>query len=170
MPLTALVTVADVIKYVVLVPRKTKRFHTPYEATINTTLLRQFKVNISKLRLFLKQLKRAKWRRNNRYGLWLYTMKITKFGPIEFVIPIAIKSMDAIVNANGNDKQANGSIGEQTSFDGTENSYARLQNRAYYHSQVAVGDPIRSERTKRSHTTLTHHTKTNDNDSTVERI
>lgn len=36
----------------------------------------------------------------------------------------------------------------QTLFDGPEKSFARSQI-DYYHTQVAIGDPIRSKRTKR---------------------
>lgn len=62
---------------------------------------------------------------------------------------------DDITNVNNvNGKNGIAKVDDkQNSFDGSEDSYARLQNQAYYHSQVAVGDPIRSKRTKRMHRT-----------------
>lgn len=68
---------------------------------------------------------------------------------IEFVIPIGIKSM--VNEVNNKQTNRNGKNLLQSSFDGSESSYARLKDDAYYHSQVAVGDPIRSKRTKRTH-------------------
>lgn len=161
LPLTALVTFAEGETSVVSVLKPThlshfkviremKKFHTPREATVNTKLLRHIKANNknnSRFRLCLKRVKFAKWRRYFCYGF-----QLVKSEPTEFVIPIGIKSTDDIPNVNVNDGQVNAIEkvdDEQTSFDGSENSYARLQNEAYYHSQVAVGDPIRSKRIER---------------------
>lgn len=145
-----------------VIRRKIKRFHTTHESTINNMFLRQFEANNNKFRWCLKQMKLAKWRhRQSHYGIWLCSIQFSEFGPIEFVIPIDIKSMDNISNVYENDKQTNRiqKLDEQTTFDGSENSYARLQNNAYYHSQVAVGDPIRSKRMKRIRRTISYHTK-----------
>lgn len=125
-------------------------------------LLRQFIANKNKnnnenkFRLCLKQLKPAKLRQHFRYRIWLCTIQIAKFAA-----PIDIKSMDDIPNVHENDKQTNKieKADEQASFDGSENSYARLQNHAYYHSQVATGDPIRSKRIKRMQSKISHRTK-----------
>lgn len=124
--------------------------------------LRQFKTennSNNKFRLCSKQTKLAKWRRrHSRYGIWLCIVQFLAFGPMEFVIPIDVRAMDDTANVHGNDKQANKiqKIDEQFTFDGPEKSYARLQNNAYYHSQVAVGDPIRSKRKKRIRRTISY--------------
>lgn len=169
LPVTALVTFVEDKTSVVLVLKPThlshfkvkrgiKRFHISHEPTINTKLLRQLKANNNNNNLFrlcLKRVKLAKRRRHFCYRFRICTIHIVKFEPIEFVISIGIKSMDDNSNVNANDKQANGigKVDEQFPFDGSENSYERLQNEAYYHSQVAVGDPIRSKRIKRIHST-----------------
>lgn len=168
-PLTTLVTFPEGRTYAVsilkpthlshfkVMRRKFKRFHTTHEATVNAVSQHQFEANNNnnggggdddnqnKFRLCLKQLKLAKWRRrHSRNGIWRCRIKFAEFGPNEIIIPIEIKSMDNIPNVHATKK-----VDEQTTFDGSENSYARLKNGAYYRSQVAVGDPIRAKRIKR---------------------
>lgn len=183
-PLTTLVTFSEGKTYVVsilkpthlshfkVMRRKLKRFHTTHEATINAVSQPQFEANDNnddddtqnKFRLCLKQLRLAKWRRrHSRYGIWRCRFKFSELnsGPIEIVIPIEIKSMDNISNVHAGDKRVDRikKVDEQSAFDGSESSYARLKNDAYYHSQVAVGDPIRAKRIKRIRRTITYGTK-----------
>lgn len=140
--------------------RKFKRFHTTHEATVNAVSQHQFEANNtntndshSKFRLCLKQLKLAKWRRrHSRNGIWRCRIKFSEFGPNEIVVPFEIKSMDNISNADRIQKND-----KQTTFDGSESSYAHLKNDDYYHSQVAVGDPIRAKRIKRIRRTIALH-------------
>lgn len=173
-PLTTLVTFSEGKTYVVsmlkpthlshfkVMRRKFKGFHTTHEATVNAVSQHQFEANNTntndshnKFRLCLKQLKLAKWRRrHSRNGIWRCRIKFSEFGPIEIVIPIEIKSMDNISNVHADRIQKND---KQTTFDGSESSYAHLKNDDYYHSQVAVGDPIRAKRIKRIRRTIALH-------------
>lgn len=178
-PLTTLVTFPEGDAYVVSIlkpthlshfkvkRRKFKRFRTTHEEAINAVSQHQFDANNNdtnnnqnKFRFCLKQLKLAKWRRRHaRYGIWRCRIKFSVFGPNEIVIPIEIKSMDNISNEHAPNKRVDriDKVNESITFDGPESSYARSKNDAYYRSQVAVGDPVRSKRTKRIRRTIAYH-------------
>lgn len=176
-PLTTLVTFSEGKTYAVsilkpthlshfkLMRSKLKRFHTTHESTINSVFQHPFEANNdsqNKFQLCLKQLKLAEWRRrHSRYGIWRCRIKSSEFGPNEIVIPIEIKLMDNMSNVHAINERTDRiqKVGEQTAFDGSEHSYARLKNDAYYQSQVAVGDPIRAKRKKRIRRTITYRAK-----------
>lgn len=69
-------------------------------------------------------------------------------------IPVELEIMDNVesIVEDSSIGETSNTITSKTvgqAFDGSERSFARLLN-DYYLSQVAVGDPIRSKRTKRA--------------------
>lgn len=134
-------------------PGKTTKFHVPLEITVNSHLVRRINAHSNKYRLCSKKSKFTNWHPSSKLS-----------PPCEIVmnilVPIALEipiNTESIVEDVGRHSDIVEPI--KRTFDGPEKSFARLQD-DYYASQVAIGDPIRARRTKR-----TQHIQSDDNSS-----
>lgn len=125
-------------------PGKTTKFRVPLEVTVNSHLIRRLNTHDTKYRLCSKKSKFSEWHPNSKHSPPC-TLITNILVPIALEIPINIES---IVEDVGPRSDITESIKVRT-FDGPEKTFARLQD-DYYSSQVAVGDPIRARRTKRT--------------------
>lgn len=116
---------------------------------VDSVLIQRIITHTNKYGYCIEQLKFAGLRLNSNH-LWFCSLYIYQFVPLKPSLPM--NTVETIVN--GTDIQFEYSVNMMPSkyvertFDGSEENFARLQN-DYYHSQVAIGDPIRSKRTKR---------------------
>lgn len=114
-------------------PGKSTKSSLHLEFTVNSNLVRRINTQSSKYRVCTKKSKMNEWRPNTDQSPPCVTY-LNLLVPIELEVPINIES---IVEEPG-----------AVSFDGPEKLFARTQN-DYYHTQTAIGDPIRSKRKKR---------------------
>lgn len=132
-------------------PGKTTTFRIPLEITVNSHLIHRINIQNSKYRLCSKKTKIREWRNNpNTQQTPPCVTLLNLFVPIELEVPINVES---IVEESGRTIEKEADLvpykySERT-FDGPEKMFARTQD-DYYRSQMAVGDPIRAKRTKRT--------------------
>lgn len=130
-------------------PGKTTIFRLPLEITVNSHLIHRINTQNSKYRLCSKKTKVREWRNNpNAQQSPPCVTLLNLFVPIELEVPINVES---IVEESGrlNDGDIVPYKYAERTFDGPEKIFARTQD-DYYRSQLAVGDPIRAKRTKRT--------------------
>lgn len=127
-------------------PGKTTKFRVPLEVSVNSHLIRRINTHSTKYRLCSKKSKFHEWHPDSKRSPPC-TLIMNILVPIALEIPINVES---IVEDVGPHNDINEPIKRaMVAFDGPEKTFARLQD-DYYGSQVAVGDPIRARRTKRT--------------------
>lgn len=129
-------------------PGKTTTFRVPLEITVNSHLIHRINIQNSKYRLCSKKTKIREWHKNpNTQQTPPCVTLLNLFVPIELEVPINVESIVEPIEKDA-DVVVPYKYSERT-FDGPEKIYARSQD-DYYRSQMAVGDPIRAKRTKRT--------------------
>lgn len=130
---------------------RTKQFQMPLEITVNNHLIRRINTNNSKYRLCARKSKVNGWQPNTERSPPCITI-LNVLVPIEVEVPINVESIvleDAERQVEQDIDVEPLSKSAKQSYDGSEKSFARTQNN-YYRSQLAIGDPIRSKRNKRT--------------------
>ncbi|XP_055303737.1 uncharacterized protein LOC129569170 [Sitodiplosis mosellana] len=135
------------IPHINATPGKTTKFSVPLEITVNSHLIRRINTQNSKYRVCSKKSKVHEWRPSTQRSPPCITY-LNLFVQIELEVPINVES---IVEEYGRSRDVDVvpyKYADQA-FDGSEKVYASTLD-DYYHAQTAVGDPIRSKRTKRA--------------------
>lgn len=124
---------------------KTEEFHLPLDVDVNSQLIREISTPNRKYRLCSESAGFPEWRLNSGYSSPCIT-SMNQFVPVELDVESIVGGSQRPIEETV-DMKPSKYVG--LTFDGSEESFARLQN-DYYRSEVAVGDPIRSKRTKRT--------------------
>lgn len=131
---------------------KAKTYRIPLEITVNSHLIRRITAINRKYRLCSKKSNVRDWRKLKQSPPCITILNLSV--PIELEVPINVESiveeMAQPMERDIDDYEPYKSA-KQT-FDGSEKVFARTQD-DYYRSQMPIGDPIRSKRTKRTETT-----------------
>lgn len=152
---------------IISTPGKTTKFRIPLEFTVNSHLIRRINTQNPKYRLCSRKSKVNEWQPNtNRLPPCVTIMNV--FVPIQLMIPINVETI--VENTEQHivqDTDVDDNKYAKRVFDGSEKNFARTQD-DYYRSQMAVGDPIRAKRTKR--TTQHDENALNDTVAMVKKI
>lgn len=136
-------------------PGKITRFRVPLEFSVNSHLIRKLTAQSSKYILCSKKTKVETWTPESLASPpCIRSIRLTV--PIELDVPINVESILDDPDSSLNDdhrKQIDSTVGVQT-FDGSEQLYARSRGNSFYRSQMAVGDPMRARRIKRTNDNL----------------
>lgn len=148
---TTMLTQLNCLPHIKATPLKCPNSHQPIEFTANGQLIRRISTSNGKYRVCVlsEQTHFTEW--------WLdferlsqCAMYLNLFVPLQLEMPTTMKPIVPALQQpieKATNMRSSELVG-QALFDGPEKSFARSQI-DYYHSQMAIGDPIRSKRTKR---------------------